>query len=81
MPLLIAVPFLLLELYLSLSVGEKIGFLWSAVWIVVTFMAGVQLLRVSPFAVMGNLNAVKRGKLSLEFLRYFIHFICNLSLK
>jgi UPF0716 family protein affecting phage T7 exclusion len=66
MPILIAIPFLLLELYLSLSVGERIGFLWSAIWIVVTMIIGIQLLRLSPFAVMGNLDAVKRGKLSLQ---------------
>ena len=66
MPILVAIPFLLLELYLSLSVGEKIGFLWSAIWIVFTFIIGVQLLRLSPFAVMGNLDAVTRGKLSLQ---------------
>jgi len=64
MPILVAIPFLLLELYLSLSVGEKIGFLWSAIWIVVTFAIGLQFLSVSPFAIMGNLDALKRGKLS-----------------
>ncbi|MFT7823172.1 MAG: FxsA family protein [Sulfurimonas sp.] len=66
MLILIAIPFLLLELYFSLSVGETIGFIWSAVWIVMTVIIGVQLLRLSPFAVMGNLDAVTRGKLSLE---------------
>lgn len=66
MLLLAMIPFLLLELYLSLSVGEQIGFVWSAVWIVLTIIVGVQLLRLSPFAVMGNLDAVTRGKLSLE---------------
>ena len=66
MLLLAAIPFLLLELYLSLTVGEQIGFIWSAIWIVVTMIIGIQLLRLSPFAVMGNLDAVTRGKLSLE---------------
>ena len=66
MLLLALIPFLLLELYLSLSVGENIGFFWSAIWIVVTIIIGVQLLRLSPFAVMGNLQHVTKGKLSLE---------------
>lgn len=64
--ILLSIPFLLLELYLSLSVGEAIGFLWSVIWIVVTMIVGVQLLRLSPFAVMGNLQSVKMGKLSLK---------------
>jgi len=66
MLILALIPFLLLELYLSLYVGERIGFFWSAVWIVVTMIIGVQLLRLSPFTVMGNLDAVRRGKLSLQ---------------
>lgn len=66
MLLLALIPFLLLELYLSLYVGERIGFVWSAVWIVLSMIVGVQLLRLSPFAVMGNLEAVKRGKLSMQ---------------
>lgn len=66
MLLLALIPLLLLELYLSLTVGENIGFVWSAVWIVLTMIIGVQLLRLSPFAVMGNLQHVSRGKLSLE---------------
>ncbi len=66
MLILALIPFLLLELYLSLYVGERIGFVWSAVWIVVSMIVGVQLLRLSPFTVMGNLDAVRRGKLSLQ---------------
>lgn len=31
-----------------------------------TIIIGVQLLRLSPFAVMGNLQHVTKGKLSLE---------------
>jgi len=62
----LAVPFFLLELYLSLKVGETIGFIWSVVWIVLTMLMGIKLLKASPFAIMGNLNAVKRGKLSIR---------------
>lgn len=63
---LVLIPFLLLELYLSLYVGERIGFIWSVVWIVMTMLIGIQLLRLSPFAVMGNFDALSRGKMSLE---------------
>ncbi|SFV61702.1 hypothetical protein MNB_SV-3-1093 [hydrothermal vent metagenome] len=60
------VPFLLLELYLSLSVGEHIGFMWSALWIVASMMLGFRLLQSSPLSMLGNINAVKSGKLSMK---------------
>jgi len=60
------VPFLLLELYLSLKVGETIGFFWSALWIIVTMIIGVRLLQSSPLAMIGNFNAMAQGKLSMK---------------
>ena len=66
MLLIIAIPFLLLELYLSLEVGENIGFLWSAIWIVVSMLIGFRVLQSSSLTLMGNLNAVSRGKLSMQ---------------
>ncbi len=60
------VPFLLLELYLSLKVGESIGFFWSALWIIVTMIIGVRLLQSSPLAMIGNFNAMAQGKLSMK---------------
>ncbi len=60
------VPFLLLELYLSLKVGESIGFFWSALWIIVTMVIGVRLLQSSPLAMIGNFNAMAQGKLSMK---------------
>ncbi len=60
------VPFLLLELYLSLKVGESIGFFWSALWIIVTMVIGVRLLQSSPLAMIGNFNAMAQGKLSIK---------------
>jgi len=66
MLLIIAIPFLLLELYLSLEVGENIGFLWSAIWIVVSMLVGFKVLQFSSLSIMGNLNSVSRGKLSMK---------------
>ena len=66
MLLLIAIPFLLLELYLSLEVGENIGFLWSAIWIVVSMLVGMRVLQSSPLSLMGNMNFVSKGKLSMQ---------------
>ena len=66
MLLIIAIPFLLLELYLSLEVGENIGFLWSAIWIVVSMLVGFKVLQFSSLSIMGNLNSVSRVKLSMK---------------
>ncbi|OQX49884.1 MAG: hypothetical protein B5M46_03005 [Epsilonproteobacteria bacterium 4484_20] len=64
--LLIMIPFMLLELYLSLYVGEHIGFWWSAIWIVVSMILGIRLLQYTPYTLMGNISHVSMGKLSLE---------------
>ncbi len=64
--MLVLIPFLLLELYLSLAVGEEIGFFWSVVWIIVSIVVGIRLFKNSPYAMVGNIQAVKSGKLSLR---------------
>jgi len=56
----------MLELYLSLYVGEHIGFWWSAIWIVVSMILGIRLLQYTPYTLMGNISHVSMGKLSLE---------------
>jgi UPF0716 family protein affecting phage T7 exclusion len=60
------VPFFLIELYLSLKVGEVIGFWWSAVWIVLSFALGMLLLQKSPQTMMGNMQSMRQGKLDLR---------------
>ena len=50
------IPYLLLELYLSLKVGESIGFLGSVIWIVVTMLIGIKLLQRSPRVMVGSLQ-------------------------
>ncbi|MEA1952933.1 MAG: FxsA family protein [Campylobacterota bacterium] len=62
----VAVPFLLLELYLSLKVGENIGFMWSALWITMSMIVGIRVLKFSSLSIMGNMSAVSRGKLSMQ---------------
>jgi UPF0716 family protein affecting phage T7 exclusion len=64
--IVLLVPILLLELFLSLKVGENIGFMWSALWIVSSMMLGFRLLQLSSLSMMGNLTAVKSGKLSMK---------------
>jgi len=62
----LAIPFFLLELYLSLKTGETIGFFWSVVWIVASAVVGMILLQNSPHAIMGQMQSVQRGKLNLK---------------
>ncbi len=62
----LAIPFLFLELYLSLKTGESIGFFWSVVWIILSALAGITLLKNSPLAVMGNMQAMQKGKLDIK---------------
>ena len=62
----LAIPFFLLELYLSLKTGEEIGFLWSVIWIVTSAMIGMILLQNSPHAIMGQMQSVQKGKLNLK---------------
>ncbi len=62
----LAIPFFLLELYLSLKTGETIGFFWSVVWIFLSMILGVVLLQNSPHAVMGNMQAMQKGKLNIK---------------
>ena len=60
------IPFALIELYLSLKTGESIGFLWSVVWIVVTFAFGMMLLQRSSQTMLGNMQSMRQGKLDLR---------------
>ena len=62
----LAIPFFLLELYLSLHTGEEIGFFWSVVWIISSGIIGVILLQNSPHAIMGQMQSVQKGKLNLK---------------
>ncbi|MCW8821641.1 MAG: FxsA family protein [Sulfurovum sp.] len=60
------VPFFLIELYLSLKTGETIGFFWSVVWIVLSFMLGMILLQKSSQTMMGNMQSMRQGKLDMQ---------------
>ncbi len=62
MPFLLLAPLFLLELYLSLKVGEQIGFWLSALWIVVSAMVGVVLLQRTPYTVAGHMRDMMVGK-------------------
>ena len=62
----LVIPFLLIELYLSLKTGESIGFFWSVVWIVLSFALGMMLLQKSSQTMMGNMQSMRLGKLDVK---------------
>jgi UPF0716 family protein affecting phage T7 exclusion len=62
----IVVPFFLMELYLSLEVGGEIGFLWSVIWIVSSFIFGKFLLKHAQINMIMNLQSLKNGKLDKQ---------------
>jgi len=66
MLLILLIPFLFAELYLSLSVVEEWGAGWSVLWIVGTIFVGIQLLRNSQYAIEGGMMNVSKGKLDIQ---------------
>ena len=60
------IPFALIELYLSLKTGETIGFLWSVIWIILSFALGMVLLQKSSQTMVGNMQSMRAGKLDLK---------------
>ena len=64
--IVLVIPFFLIELYLSLKTGENIGFLWSVIWIIGSFMLGMALLQKSQHTVFGNMQSMKMGKLDMK---------------
>ena len=60
------IPFALIELYLSLKTGENIGFLWSVIWIILSFALGMMLLQKSSQTMMENMQSMRQGKLDLR---------------
>jgi UPF0716 family protein affecting phage T7 exclusion len=60
------IPFLLIELYLSLKTGEQIGFLWSVVWIMASFVFGMALLQRSSLTMMSNMHTMRQGKFDMR---------------
>ena len=64
--LVILLPYLFAEIYLSLKMLEAIGAGWATLWTIATMLIGGALLKHTPFAMLGNLSALQRGKLDLK---------------
>jgi len=64
--MLYIIPFLFIELYMSLSVGENIGFLWSVIWIVTTFIVGMGLVQNGAVNMQKSMGSMMAGKLNMK---------------
>lgn len=64
--MLIILPYLFLELYFSLAVGEQIGFLWSVIWILGSFMLGMGLIQNAHKSLITNMKLASLGKLNAK---------------
>jgi len=64
--MLIILPYLFLELYFSLAVGEQIGFLWSVIWILGSFMLGMGLIQNAHNSLITNMKLASLGKLDAK---------------
>ncbi len=58
--------YFLLELFFSLEVGAKIGFLWSVIWIVTTFIIGMGLIQNAHVNIKMNMQSLSMGKLDMK---------------
>ena len=66
MIVLILIPYLFVEIYLSLYVGERIGVLGAVLWTVATMLVGIALLKNAPFAMMNTMTAMHLGRMDLQ---------------
>jgi UPF0716 protein FxsA len=64
MLILLLIPLLIGELYLSLKVVESIGAGWSVVWIIGGIFVGLTLLKSTPKRIVGNMENLSKGKLN-----------------
>ena len=61
MLIVLLIPFLFAELYLSLSVVDEIGAGWSVLWIVGSIFVGIKLLNNSKYAIEGGMMNVAKS--------------------
>jgi len=66
MLIVILIPFILAELYLSLTVVDELGAGLSVVWIIGSIFVGITLLKNSQYTIATGFENVARGKLELR---------------
>ncbi len=66
MLIVILLPYLFLEIYLSLKMLEVIGAFWATIWTIGTIFIGAALLKRTPDRIFGNMASLQRGKLDFQ---------------
>ena len=66
MLVVVLIPFILAELYLSLSVVDELGAGLSVVWIIGSIFLGITLLKNSQYTIATGFENVANGKLDLH---------------
>jgi len=64
--IVVILPFIFAELYLSLSVVDEIGAGYSIIWIIGTMFIGLTLLKNSSYTIASGFENVANGKLGLD---------------
>jgi UPF0716 family protein affecting phage T7 exclusion len=64
--MILILPYFLLELYFSLAVGSSIGFMSSVIWILLSFVLGMGLLKNAHLSILKNMQSVSLGKLNAK---------------
>jgi len=59
------IPYIFLELYTTMSVNSSIGFFLTFIWIIVSSLLGMRILKNSPQTISSNLQDMKEGKIDI----------------
>jgi len=57
--------YFIIEFLVSIKFGIAIGFGWSVVWVLLTSIIGVILLRLSPYAIMDSFQKIGFDKFNV----------------
>ena len=64
--MVLIIPFFIFELYLSLKVGSSIGFGWSIIWIISSFLLGMGVLQNAAVSMQKSMASLATGKLNMK---------------
>jgi len=59
-------PMLLLDLFISMKVGMIIGFGYSVIWILASFLIGMGLVKYSYVSILQATDFMKKGKIDIK---------------
>ena len=59
------IPYIFLELYTTMSVNSSIGFFLTFIWIIVSSLLGMRILKNSPQTISSNLQDMREGKIDI----------------